>query len=146
MRRKEVVGLHLLPIETKRRRSNQMPIYLADYDELVAHVRGVIVWLDLVDRRRLHGDSEAGMGRFVEHLAVFIREGGVAHGHSGGEYELHDESRRWRPTCSWLDPDVGRTASLYIRSLWRGGDSARDRYHIQRVRTAGGILECRRVL
>ena len=97
MRRKEVVGLHLLPVEAKRRRSNQMPIYPADDDELVTHVRGVIVWLDLVDHRRLHGDSEAGMGCFVEHLTVFVSEGGVAHG-LGGECELHNVNESKRPT------------------------------------------------
>ena len=100
MRRKEVVGLHLLPVETKRRRSNQMPLYLADCVELVVHVRRVIVWLDFVGRRRPQAaDFEAWMGRFVEHLAVFISEDGVAH-ELGGEYELHtdSESKRWRPT------------------------------------------------
>ena len=102
MRRKEVIGLHLLPIETKRRQSNQMPIYLADDDELVMHVRRVIIWLDLVDRCRLHGNSQAGMGRFVEHLAIFISEDGVAHG-LGGECELHNVNESKRPTWPWPD-------------------------------------------
>ena len=142
MRRKEVVGLHFLPIEAKRRRSKDMPLYPADCVELVAHVRGIIIWLDLVHRRR--ADFEAWMDRFVEHLTAFVSEGGVAH-ELGGEYEPHRVSRL--PTWPDAEPDVGRlTASLYIRCLWRRGDSARDRYHVQRVRTARGIIECRRVL
>jgi len=92
MRRKEIVGLHVLPVETKRRRSNQMPLYLADDAQLVAHVCGVIVWLDLVDRCRAHADFEEWMSRFVEHLTAFMCEYGVAHGSARREYELHRAS------------------------------------------------------
>ena len=67
-----------------------MPLYLADHVKLVAHVHGVVVWLDLVERRRSQWD-EAWMGGFVQQLTALVGEHGMAHVF-GGNCELH----RWQ--------------------------------------------------
>ena len=86
MRWKKRVGLHLLPVETKGRGSNQTPLYLADDVELVPHVHRIVVWPDLIDRRRAHTDRVVPlvrMGRFVQYLTAFMGEDGITHGHRG---------------------------------------------------------------
>lgn len=87
VRREKLVGLHRLPVEAKRRGSNQMPVYPPNCVELVAHVHWVIVGLDFVERRRPHADV-VWMGRFVQHLTALMGEDGVAYGF-GGQDELH---------------------------------------------------------
>lgn len=92
-----------------------MPLYLPNHAELIVHVHGVVVGLDLGDLRRTHSDFVVWMVRFVHYLTAFMGEDGVAHGF-GRECELHRESALERGLVASL-PRLGLRDTLNVPNL-----------------------------
>ena len=87
----EHVRWKLLAMHAKRRWRRQVPFDLCQYIKPVAHVQGIVIGLDLLDRGRSLGESQLErMEGLVQDLSALVGHDGVAH-RLGGENEAHPD-------------------------------------------------------